>query len=67
MEIEEIVCHGGFCISNICYWSYEDTLRTDERNEESGTPSNFAGNWCEKAKRQGFVFIAGIAGYGQQQ
>lgn len=67
MEIEEIDCLGGFFISDIYYWTYEDTLRTDERNEQNGTPSNFAGNWCENAKRQGFVFIAGIAGYGQQQ
>lgn len=49
---------SGVFVSDILVWTYEDTIRYDK---EHGT--DFAKNWCPKAKGQGFVYVVDFAGY----
>ena len=51
----------GFYISDICVWTYEETVKSDEVH---GT--NFADNWCEEARKKGFVYVVQIAGFGSK-
>jgi ATP-dependent DNA helicase RecQ len=50
---------NGFYISDICVWTYEETVKADAIH---GT--NFADSWCEDAKQKGFVYVVQIAGIG---
>lgn len=59
MKSKDCASLEGFFVSDVYYWGYEDTVKTDEKN---GT--NWAGRWCREAKEQGYIFIVGIAGYG---
>ena len=64
----------GFFVSDVFYWTYEDTLAADERRRKDydlnpwkyghTPPEPFAKGWCDEAKKQGFVFIVSISGYG---
>lgn len=64
----------GFFVSDVFYWTYEDTLAADERRRKDydlnpwkyghTPPEPFAKRWCDEAKKQGFVFIVSISGYG---
>lgn len=57
----------GFFISEVFYWTYEDTVAADRRIEkESGYSPDYASKWSDKAKKQGYIFIVDIAGYGQE-
>lgn len=56
---KEIHTLYGFYISDICVWTYEETVKADEVN---GT--NFAKNWCHNAQKEGFVYVVQIAGFG---
>ena len=49
----------NFFVSNIFVWTYEDTLDSDKANN-----TNFAQNWCEEAKRNGYIYVVQIAGFG---
>ena len=61
-------------VSDVFYWTYEDTLAADERRRKDydlnpwkyghTPPEPFAKRWCDEAKKQGFVFIVSISGYG---
>lgn len=62
----------GFFISEICVWEYQDALRVDERNRldvQNKVPgsrtTNYAGEWSEAAKKQGYVYVVIIAGFGK--
>ena len=48
-----------YFVSNIFVWTYEDTLASDEANN-----TDFASKWSEKAKKQGYINIVQIAGFG---
>lgn len=64
-----------FFVSDVFYWSYQDTLDADKRKEKEffknpakfnfKKPEPFAPKWCEDARNQGYVFIVDIAGYGK--
>ena len=74
MEENDISQLKGYFVSDVFYWTYQDTLNTDERRQKEYLkdpsryryiqPKPFAPDWCEDAKKQGFVFIVSIAGYG---
>lgn len=56
---------NGFFVSEVFYWTYEDTRAADKRIlQQTGRNPNFAAKWCEEAKKQGYIFIVNIAGYG---
>ena len=50
---------NGFFVSGITVWTLTDSLNYDL---EHGT--NFTENWCEAAKKQGFIYVVQIAGFG---
>lgn len=58
-RLQRLQALNGFYISDICVWTYEETVKADAIH---GT--NFADSWCEAAKRQGFVYVVQIAGLG---
>lgn len=49
-----------FHISDICAWTYEETIRADQSNN-----TTFGTLWCENAIRKGFVYLVQIAGFGE--
>lgn len=65
----------GFFVSEVFYWTYQDTLDVDERRkrEYEKNPAKFgfkmsepfAPKWCDEAKKRGFIFLVNIAGYGK--
>ena len=61
MEIENINILNGFFVSDVFYWTYQDTLNSDKKNN-----TRYADNWCEEAKDQRYIFIVNIAGYGSK-
>ena len=66
MDAENKDVLNGFFVSEVFYWTYEDTLAADKRaEEETGRNPNYASGWCAEAKNQGYIFIVNIAGYGQ--
>jgi ATP-dependent DNA helicase RecQ len=48
-----------FFVSNVFVWTYEDTVAYDQANN-----TNFANIWSEEAKKQGYINIVQIAGFG---
>ena len=74
MDEKNISFLSGFFVSDIFYWTYQDTLNTDNKrlndyrnNPEKYNyrePNEYASNWCEEAKKQGYIFIVSISGYG---
>jgi hypothetical protein len=65
---------NGFYISDVFYWTFEDTQKSDKKRmteylKNPGKykykePEKYASKWCEGAKKQGFIFIVSISGYG---
>ncbi len=74
MEEMDISQLQGFFVSDVFYWTYKDTLAADERRRRDydlnpwkygyTPPEPFAIRWCEDARKQRFVFIVSISGYG---
>jgi len=65
MEDKNIDTLRGFFVSDVFYWTYQDTKLADERNlRVRGYATDYAAKWCEEAKSQEFVFIVSISGYG---
>lgn len=65
MESDNLNLLKGFFVSDVFYWTYADSLAADRRAQLSnGYNPNFASQWCEEAKKQGYIFIVDIAGYG---
>ncbi len=50
---------SDFYISSIFVWTYEDTIKSDEINH-----NDFTQMWSENAKKQGYINIVQIAGFG---
>lgn len=50
---------SGFVVNEVVTWSYEDTLKYDSKNGTS-----YAKDWCEGAKKQGYIFLVDFAGFG---
>lgn len=50
----------GFYISSIFAYTYEESLEYDKRNN-----TDFSKSWCEEAKKQGYTYVAQIAGFGE--
>ena len=75
METDDIELLTGFFVSDVFYWTYQDTVNSDERRvseyqSNSGTfyyrqPEFYASKWCDDARKQGYIFIVNIAGYGK--
>jgi hypothetical protein len=55
----------GFFVSDVFYWTYQDSLLADQRNLRiNGYATDYASKWCDAARQQGFIFIVSISGYG---
>lgn len=75
METENKKILTGFFVSDVFYWTYQDTVNSDKRrmSEFQSNPSKFyykqpelyASKWCSEAREQGYIFIVNIAGYGK--
>lgn len=75
METDDIELLTGFFVSDVFYWTYQDTVNSDERrvseyqsNSEAfyyRQPELYASKWCDDARKQGYIFIVNIAGYGK--
>lgn len=50
---------SGFVINEVVQFSYDETLKSDERN---GT--KFAEGWCQEARNQGYIYLVDFAGFG---
>ena len=75
METDNIERLTGFFVSDVFYWTYQDTVNSDKRrmSEYLSNPGKFhykqpvlyASKWCSDAREQGYIFIVNIAGYGK--
>lgn len=66
MEVDDIELLTGFFVSDVFYWTYDDTLVADRHaEEETGKNPNYASGWSQDAQKQGYIFIVNIAGYGK--
>ena len=75
METENKEILTGFFVSDVFYWTYQDTVNSDKRrmSEFQSNPSKFyykqpelyASKWCSEAREKGYIFIVNIAGYGK--
>lgn len=72
METENKEILTGFFVSDVFYWTYQDTVNSDKRrmSEFQSNPSKFyykqpelyASKWCSEAREKGYIFIVNIAG-----
>ena len=72
MRENKIKALEGFFISEICVWEYADSVRVDEKNRQDvqnrvpgSRTTNYASEWSDTARAQGFVYVVNIAGFGQ--
>lgn len=72
MREDQVNILEGFFISEICVWEYADSVRVDEKNRQDvqnrvpgSRTTNYAGEWSDPARAQGFVYVVNIAGFGQ--
>ncbi len=55
----------GFFVSDVCTWTYEDTLRSDAENlRRNPNSTQFQRWWGTQARQQGYITIVQIAGFG---
>lgn len=65
MKISGQYTLDGYFVSDVYYWTYEDSVLADRRSlRVNGYQTDYASKWSEEAKSKGFIFIVGIAGYG---
>ncbi|WP_138994892.1 UvrD-helicase domain-containing protein [Larkinella sp. C7] len=50
---------SGFVVNEVVVWSYEDTCKFDSDND-----TNFARDWCQEARNQGYIYLVDFAGFG---
>ncbi len=50
---------SNFFVSNVFVWTYEDTFNSNTANN-----SDFANQWSEEAKQNGYIYVVQIAGFG---
>ena len=56
---------NGYFVSDVYYWTYQDSILADQRNlRVNGYKTDYAAKWSPEAKQQGYIFIVSIAGYG---
>ena len=56
---------NGYFVSDVYYWTYQDSILADQRNlRVNGYQTDYASKWSPEAKQQGYIFIVSIAGYG---
>ena len=74
MREDQVNILEGFFISEICVWEYADSVRVDEKNRQDvqnrvpgSRTTNYAGEWSDPARAQGFVYVVNIAGFGQHK
>ena len=51
----------GLFVNDVFVWTYEDTVRSDEKSN-----TQFAGMWCDEAKKRGFIYVVDFAGYAKE-
>ena len=51
----------GFFISDVFVWRLQDSLDYDVKNN-----TNFTERWCPEARKQGYVVLVQIAGFGKR-
>lgn len=67
METDNIEILTGFFVSDVFYWTYDDTLAADRHaQKKTKINPNYASGWSQKAQKQGYIFIVNIAGYGKK-
>ena len=49
----------GYFVSDVSVWTYEDTLKSD-----GAKGTHFAEEWCEAARKFGYIYVVQIAGFG---
>ena len=74
MQEDRITRLNGFFVSDVFYWTYQDSVDADKRRQQDYEanpwkynylePENYASRWCEEARKQGFIFIVSISGFG---
>ncbi len=50
---------SGFVVNEVVVWTFDDTLKFDAEN---GT--NYARDWCQEARNQGYIYLVDFAGFG---
>ena len=50
----------GLIVNEVVVWSYEDTVEFDLKNPGK----NYASNWCQDARNQGYIYLVDFAGFG---
>lgn len=50
---------SGFVVNEVVVWTYEDTCKFDSEND-----TNFARDWCQEARNQGYIYLVDFAGFG---
>lgn len=50
---------SNFFVSNVFIWTYEDTVKSDMMNN-----TDYAKQWSEEAKKNGYIYVVQIAGFG---
>ncbi len=58
-NLEHIETASDFVVNEVVVWTYNDTVKFDEKNE-----TNWRTGWCEEAKQKGYVYLVDFAGYG---
>ena len=67
MDEQGIRTLQGYFVSDVFYWTYQDSLLADQRSiREKGYSSDYASKWGEEARAQGYIFIVSISGYGNK-
>ena len=56
-----IVQLSGFFVSDVFVWTYQETEDSDRNNGKE-----FAKRWCTNARKQGYVTVVQIAGFGNK-
>lgn len=65
MEADNLDNLNGFFVGDVFYWTYADTVAADERAQrDNGYNPDYVSGWGEEAKKQGYIFIVDVAGYG---
>ena len=59
----------GFFVSDVSIWSWEDTLKADESARAKAIAQHreyrpFANDWCQAARKRGYIYVVQIAGFG---
>ncbi len=58
-DIKDHQSVSGFVVNEVVVWSYEDTRKFDLENA-----TDFAKDWCQEAKSQGYIYLVDFAGFG---